>query len=290
MGEIVYAHREEKRDDLPEYGRRPTDIKTTIFAGPNKVAVVTSTLVAGAVRNSTKHYWQWRTTSSYGFFRNRAGNLQPYHATRSWDGKGRDGKTWSHRVPDLAFGQLDRYKETSDEAYEVYRRAVSDNLGIKSIYDLYPMAREYGLIRYNTIPFELRVPMRETTWAGMATAAFGKTRASKRLTDAVANTDPYIVALAHQFRGLVDDERIVKFMEKTHFDEEMEEGFKPHHPRVRRVLKCLKKKDLNAILKNGLDLNDTVRIYHITHCVNHMIDAWSEPGVSYRSWHHIYPR
>lgn len=262
MSEIVFTDTTERRGHIKHMtqGRTPSDEKVTIFQSPNKVAFVTSTLVVGVPRgHSDKRYYHWRSTESFGFRRNRAGNIMSWQCTRPFDAK--TGVEWGHRQPRQAFQMLD---ESDDwEAAAAFKRAVWYTFGIRKAEDIFPMMPEYGLRTYWSVPSSLRSAFRVNDWSEYAARGFGKTRATPRLVAAVKQTDPYIIAYAQQFRGLVDDEKMVKFMEDNHFDDEMEESFVPHSPNIRPGLLVATQELRDGLITSGMDFNDMRRIQNM---------------------------
>lgn len=260
MSEILFTETEEQGRnyiDNMEYGRMPTDIKTTIFQSTHKVAVVGSRLVVGIPRgHQNKRYYHWRTVSSFGFRRNSAGTVIPFDCHRPWDYK--LSTAWMHRQPRSPFQLFLDNTEASD----IFKHACFQNFNFKGPEELYPMMKEYGLLHYWTIPSSLTMGFRQNDWTSFATAAFGKTRVNNRLLAAVQQTDPYLIAYAQQFRGLVPDEAIVSFMENNHFDDEMEEGFQPHSPNLRPALRFTDAVTLGNLINTRLDLSDLNHIHH----------------------------
>lgn len=260
MGELVYTATEQRRDGIVgmDHGRMPTDTKVTVWADPNKVCIAQSTMVVGVPRGEAhkdKRYYKWITTVSSGFRRNRAGRPQPFYAYRSWDAT--RSTPWRHAMADPAFQYLG---DRSTEVGEVFTHEMRRAFGAGSLHEMYPIAGMYDLPSYRHIPFAIRPAMKENDWAGFVTNAFGKTRATPRLIAAVAKAEPYFVAYAHQFRGLVPNPMIESFIETQEFDDEMEEGFRLHNPNVRKLLMTMNEESRKAILSRGVDLSDTYRI------------------------------
>lgn len=284
MSEIVYTETQKYRDfiDTMEGGRRPADRKTTIFASQNKVALVNSALVVGVPRGAdhvNKRYYYWRSTNSVGFYRNRAGQPQPYCARRSWDAK--VAEPWRHGNAAPVFNLLG---DTSTPGGQAFTHAVWEAFGASKMEEVYPIAGRYELPSYTHMPYSLRPAMRHSDWASFAAHAFGKTRATPRLVAAVENTEPYIVSLAQQFRGFVPNELLTKFIEDNHFDDEMEEGFRLHNPNVREIVRNLNEKSASAILSRGLDLGDTARIMQMTGPGGKYYRKHIEKDKDYSSW------
>lgn len=266
MSEIVYTERHEQGRSAVagmEYGRAVLDNKVTIFKSRDKVSLVTSRLIVGVPRgeaHKNKRYYYWRAVESYGFRRNNSGNVIPFQCRRPFDAK--VGVHWQHQLARQPFMMLD---ERDDWAVaNEYRAAVRSTFGVEKASDIYPMMDEYGLQTYWSIPNSLKAGFRQRSVDAMATAVFGKTRVNPRLIAAVQNTEPYIVALAQQFRGLVTDKKIIKFMENNHFDDEMEEGFTPHSPDIRIGLLGASQSLRDGLIQNTLDLSDMKRIQYLT--------------------------
>jgi hypothetical protein len=263
MSEIVYTHTREYRDFINQMdgGRTTADQKVTIFQQPGKVAFARSVLVVGVPRgHKDKRYYYWRTVASTGFRRNSAGTVIPFSCSRPWDAK--VGVQWSHKFPNEPFKLLD-FEAEDDDAAEAYRRAVWYTFGFRNVNELFPMLDEYRLSNYGHIPNTLKYPFRVKDWSEYTARAFGKTRVTPRLVAAVKQTEPYIVAYAQQFRGLVDDDKMVKFIEDNHFDDEMEEGFRPHSPNIRPGLLVAHQGLRDGLIANKMDISDMARVYNM---------------------------
>lgn len=262
MGEIVWAKTREWRDHLEShtYGQVPADSRTTIFASPDKVAMVEGVMMVGANRNSDKKYYFWRSVSSVGFFRNRAGNLQPYRARRPVK-----AKSWTSYYPETSFFYLEEEEIMPVESVREFRKACKEHLGLTSVYDLYPMAEVIGLPeRFSLLPANLRPHMRTTDWNEYLTSAFGKTRVTPEFVKAAKNTEPYVLSLAHEFRGLVPEKTLVKFVQNTHFNDELMEKFIPHTPKIRLVLKGMDERSRVRLIGEPIDVRNTCLIKTIS--------------------------
>lgn len=285
MSEIVFTETYEQRYgvDTMDYGRRPTDKKVTIFKNPSKVAVVQSTLVCGVPRgHKDKRYYYWRSVGSAGFRRNKSGTIVPFSCTRSWDAK--VGVGWRHKLPNEPFNWL-YGTGPGDTAGEAFQRAVWDEFAIRDVQELYPMLDRYGLPSYSTIPNSLKTPFRSDDWEDFTTRVFGKTRLSKRLVAAVQNTEPYFVAYAQQFRGLVPDEAVLGFMERSHFDEEMEEHFQPHSPTIRPFLLAANQVTRDNLIKTDFDRSELMRVGQFVRWGNKHMKAHADHGqTTYKNW------
>lgn len=292
----VYTETSENRvavqTNLP--GFNLLDKKVSIFQHPNKVAVVTSMLLTGTPWDRSdphdwkplagKRYYRWRTMESYGFIRTKAGFPMPYHSSRG----PRADNYWRNRFPQKALADL----EEESEGGEAYRNAMWETFGTRSVQDIYPMMNTYGLINYPSIPINLRRGFRESDAETYAGIIFGKNRNSKRLQDAVLNTDAYVVSLAHQFRGLVSDDSLLSFMENTRFDAEMESTFAVHNPLMRKALKTLSPNSPQEILSRGLDAADLKRIEQLSLYVSHPLKKHQVSGIfknlTFISWSDMY--
>jgi hypothetical protein len=255
MGEIVWAKTHEHRDHLKghTYGEVPADTRITVFADKNKVCMVDSTMIIGANRSSGKYYYRWRSVSSVGFFRNRAGHLQPYRAVRPLK-----QSAWNSYYPETAFYYLEEDDAVAGEPMKAFREACKQYLHLRGAYDLYPMARVMEMPeRFSLLPANLRPYMRVTDWTEFMTGAFGKSRVTSDLIKAAQETEPYIVSIAREFRGLVPDKEIVDFIKRSKFDEEMMNEFNPHTPRLRAVLRLLNDKSRLELIASPLDLEGT---------------------------------
>lgn len=233
MFEIVYKSTTEDRSRISRmrYGMEPADNACTVIKKDDKVSILGSQFVVGVpTPGSAKRYYYWRTISSLGLRKNANGSVVPYHCTREWKGRGNGG--WTFQRPTTVFGALAQ----SGDMGEAFANAVEETFGVTSARDLYPMMERYGFDKYSAVPSSLLPAFRQTDFEGMANMVFGKTRSSSRMIKAMSQTDPFFVAFAQQFRGLVDDESLVKFMEKNHFDENMENVFKPFSPNIRKLL------------------------------------------------------
>lgn len=261
MSEIIFTQTFEKRDHIKDIrSRDATDRKVTIFRSPGKVAIVQSTLVCGVPRgHRDKRYYYWRSIGSYGFRRNRAGTVVPFSCKRPWNAK--SGVGWTHSLPDEPFNWLEYSQNGNDDAGEVFRHAVWAEFGVRKIQDMYPMLDKYRLNSYRTIPNTLKMPFRVDDWSEFTERVFGKTRTTPRLTSAVKKSEPYFVAYAQQFRGLVPDNDIIDFLDRNSFDDEMEEGFTPHSPSVRPFLLKVDDKTRKSLISMTFDLSDMNRVY-----------------------------
>jgi hypothetical protein len=278
--------------DLP--GFNLLDNKVTIFQNDNKVAVATSVLLTGTPWDKTtgdwqripgKRYYRWRTIGSYGFIRTKSGIAMPYHSMRG----PRSNDHWRNRFPYMA---ADALSFNGDQA-DAYRHAMWETFGATKVQHLYPMMDTYQLINYPSIPLNLRRAFRETSTEAYAGMVFGQKRNTERLQAAVVNTDAYVVALAHQFRGLVSDEALLSFIENTHFDKEMEETFEVHNPLVRKIVEFLPREDRESILAKGLDAADLKRIMQLSRYASlsqnkyHMTSRFTNIS-EMKSWSEIY--
>lgn len=268
MGERVFSVTEDRRiliDNLKQehtVSQVPTDIKKTVWVSPNKASIVVSSLVVGRPRgedHKDKRYYKWRTTASLGLYRNRGGNPQPYHATRPWNFN--KGTPWAHRNAHTVFGWM----EEDSDLGRAFKHACWQTFDVTCLNDMYPMAETWGISGYKYIPYALRPAMREYRWFDFTGRVFGKKRNSKRMQEAVSNTDPYIVAYAREFRGLVPDDELTAFVENTHFDDEMMEGFNGEDPRVRFALKAMNEKSRRTLLARGMDLSDITNLERLRH-------------------------
>lgn len=258
MGEIVWAKTIERREGLEHhtYGVVPADTRMTIFASKDKVALVDATMLIGANRNSDKKYYAWQSVSSMGFFRNRAGNLQPYRAIRPLK-----QKVWKSYYPETSFYYLEENDEVAGRPMKEFRDACNEYLRLRSVYDLYPMAEVMDMpARFNLLPANLRPYMRTTDWNQYLVSAFGKNRVTPSFVKAAQKTEPYVLSLAYEFRGLIPDKTLLKFIQNTQFSEELMEGFKPHTPKIRRVLRALDERSRLRLIGEPLTIGNTLRI------------------------------
>lgn len=286
MAEIVYSETQSHRqhlDNLTE-GRTVADTKLSVFSGDGKVALVASHLLVGVNRHSkNKSKWyHWRTVSSMGFYRNSVGNAHPYYASRSLEAT-RPGP-WRHIPAQKVFDMLDGFELGQEAIRDAFVHEVWNRFNITSMYDVYPMAAKYELPSYSLLPYDLRPAMRTDDWSDFTAASFGKQRATPRLIEAVQNTEPYIVAVAQQFRGLVSNQRLTSFIENNHFDDEMMEGFNAHHPYLRPWLKLLSATSRDRLLSRNLDISDLRHIQGIAYGVrSDVARALRHKGLSTKS-------
>lgn len=267
MSEIVYTHVNKRRDHIADMveSRTLADRKVTIFQSHNKVAVVGSSLVVGVPRlkdgsRSDKRYYYWRSTNSFGFRRNRAGNVIPYQCTRPWDAT--VGVHWRHQQARDPFDALVDIPESDwqEEWQHAYRRAVWESFDIKTITDLFPMLDEFGMEKYESIPYTLHAPFRTDDWTEFANRAFGKTRTTPRLIAAVKNTEPYHIAYARNFRGLVDNDLLVEYLERNRsFSDVLEAEFRPYTPDFRAGILAASQETRDSLIKNDPSDEDISR-------------------------------
>lgn len=262
MGEIVWAKTQERRDHIENqvYGQLPADSRMTVFASKDKVCLVDSTMLIGANRNSDKKYYQWRSVSSTGFFRNKAGHLQPYRAIRPLK-----QKVWKSYYPESAFYMLEEADTVAGEPIKAFREACKQYLRVRSVYDVYPMSEVMGMPeRFNLLPANLRPFMRTTDWNEFMVGAFGKTRVTPGMIKSAQETEPFVIALAREFRGMVSDVTLRKFIANTHFDDEMMDDFRPFTPRVRSVLKHLDDRSKRRLIGEPINLKNVEFIRYVS--------------------------
>lgn len=303
MSEIVYTETDKQRAHIASmgHGRTQADKKFTLFQSRDKVALVISSLVVGVPVGHNKdtglkeplrdkRYYYWRSHYSLGFRRNRAGNVVPYQCQRMWDCTYRTN--WAHQQAGLPFELLrENVKQSfSERLTEEFRHAVWGSFNVTRIEDIFPMLPVVGLERYNTIPHNLHSAFRQNTWEEYAAAAFGKTRVTPRLVAAVKNTEPYFVAYARNFRGLVSNEALCVCMERNHFDDEMEENFQPYTPDFRAGILQAEQTTVDGLIGEKLDFNDLVKIRHIVGTGKHRpIYFQRRPGAAPAvNWSQIY--
>lgn len=278
MSEIVYTETDRQRAHIPSmgHGRTQADRKHTLFQSRDKVALVTSSLVVGVPYGrkdgnwykqplDDKRYYYWRSHYSFGFRRNSAGNIVPYQCQRPWDSTYKTN--WKHQQARYPFELLreDAKNGFSESLAHEFRRAVWASFDVTRIEDIFPMLPEVGLQHYYTIPHNLHAAFRQSTWEDYTATAFGKTRVTPRLVAAVKKAEPYHVAYARNFRGLVDNDRVVAYLERNaRFDEETEEGFRPHTPEFRAGILVAPVETRQALIDLDLTLEDMRRIQAVT--------------------------
>lgn len=294
--EIKFTETQERRQDLDarlDYAMRtPADSKITVIQNDGKVCLATSTLVVGkATRDpNANRYYRWITTESMGLRRNAAGNVVGWRCRRSWDH--RKGNQWVHKTVKPAFDLLSE----RSEAGEAFQQACWAEFGHTSLSGFFPIAGEYGFDNYSLIPGNILAPFREKNFGDFTRATFGVKRTNDRLITAVANTEPYVVALAHQFRGLVPDKVLTKYIENTQFDEDLMEHFEPHTPRIRDILLAMKPSQVRHLLRDELDLAATrvvkwlspgkraVPKRSVDHWARSNVQTWAEFGANQYNW------
>jgi hypothetical protein len=165
-----------------------------------------------------------------------------------------------------------------------FRQAMWEIFKITKPADFYPMMDMYGLYKPSLIPVNIRSAFKLDDWESYTAYIFGKTR-TPRLKVPVANTEPYVVALAHEARGLISEDTLVKFVANTHFDDELAEQFKPHTPNIRKMLKSAPVEAREKLFSRGIDFLDTQRIKLITNShgrmyrnypINDKVTSWEE--------------
>jgi len=206
----------------------------------------------------------------------------PFSCTRPWDAK--VGVAWKHKFPNEPFNWLHGTSH-DDTAGEAFQRAVWDEFGIRRVQELYPMLDMYDLPAYTTIPNSLKMPFRTDDWEVFTQKVFGKTRTNKRLVAAVQQTEPYFVAYAQQFRGLVHDSFIEAFLDRNHFDEEMEETFSPHSPTIRPFLLASNQETRNNLISITFDNADLRRVMGFVRFGAKHMKAYADRGeTTYQNW------
>lgn len=226
------------------------DQKFTIWQSKDKVGIAESVLVTGKWRNNGKRWFQWKTNRAWGLRRTSTGHPMPYFSVRPWTST---KPVWTHGKPNVVFDAMETPELVSEAFYEAYMRALEESFKVKTMADVYPMVNEFGIWKYDGIAGNIRVAMREKNIEDMVGVLFGKGRANRNWFDAVRDADPYITAVAHQFRGLTPDKDVLEFVKETDFDAE---GFRPHTPRLRPILYRLDRTSLPVLLKNGLSSGD----------------------------------
>ena len=287
MGEIVWAKTTEHRDHLSNSrGRVPADTRITVFASRDKVCMVDSTMLVGKNKNSNKCYYEWRSVSSVGFFRNKAGNLQPYKAERSLN-----QKAWFYRYPKTAFYYLEEEDALAGEPMKAFRDACSEYLNLRSVYDLYPMAEVMGLPeRFTLLPSNLRPHMRTRDWSEFMSGAVGKSRVTPGMIDSAKNSEPFLISLASEFRGLVDNARLETFLKNSFFDDNMMEKFQPHTPRVRALLRLMDEDSRISLLSENITFSSSQSIkYASVRFADRMRrkQFYQQPLGKVHSWTHL---
>lgn len=259
----IYSETKQYRDSLSNgymQTKAMTDRKSAVWKHNDKVSVVESVMLSGHPNqksfedNPDKRWWRWYTIGSMGFRRNKAGNIVIYNCRRSPDG--RRANNFQHNNMNVPMEFLN---DGEGPLADAFRDAMWETFRITSQEDFYPMMREYNLYTHKLIPTNIRGAFKLDNWESYTSYIFGKTR-QKRLVAAVQNTEPYVVALAHQARGLISDDTLTKFVENTHFDDELCEQFKPHAPLIRRFIKEMPVSTRERIFSRGIDFLDTQRI------------------------------
>lgn len=258
MGNIVYTERANK-PRIPEADIQSPitlDEKFTIFQSADKVSAVRSVLRAGRFHNTKRVWFRWGTVQAFGFRRNKAGYIQPYHAGRSESLRVTD--LWKPRNGAWAFAHLGP-SILSDGFCEAYRRACESSFNIKSMTDVYPLADHYGIYKYSGLPANVRTGLREKNISDMVAKTFGKQRAGIDWYTAAKNTDLFLVSVAHEARGLVEDKTLLTFLNQNKFDEDMEGTFEAHTPVLRPVLRKVEPKSREVIIGKHVDNMDLLR-------------------------------
>lgn len=285
MSDIVYTHTVKERQYVDQLNsidfanRTACDRKVTIFQAKDKVALVHGTLVCGVPRGyPDKRWYKWRSTASYGLRRNSNGTLVPWNCSRPWDFT--KETQWKHHTATAVF---DKMEDTGDEA-DAFRKAIRESFGVTDWTSIYPIVNQYGIYSYKHVPFDLRGAFRAGTMQEFVAKSFGIKRTNATMVEAVSNTDPWIVDLAYQFRGLVPDADLTNFLVNNHFDDEMME-FKPFSPLIRKVAKQLSEPVRRTLLSKTLDYSDMGYIFHVNTYKNTI--GWQNGGDKVTSWERL---
>lgn len=261
------------------------DRKATVWQDERKVGISFSRLRSGSVRGTDKRWYRWGTHLAFGFRYSSRGNVVPYEVTRATSLRATD--LWVNRRPLAAFGALEGTGFT-EGVIEAFQKAVAETFRVRTLHDIYPLARHYDISRYVGIPSNVRPAFRYDDVRDAAVVLFGKQRAlgNKFLPDAMSRTDPYMIAVAEQFRGLTEDKNLVKFMAENDFDDEMEQTFTPHTPRLRPIVRRLSPDSRGMLLSSGIDNMDLKRIHAA--CGEGINLQWSvkrvDEGATVKNW------
>lgn len=198
--------------------------KHSVFATKDKVNFTTS---VRKVNTRGKSVWTtWDTIQSFGFYRNSAGYLQPYHSYRV-----NGSKKWGAEKVDIVWDALDpssvapnalrSYREQlMTGASDAFRHYCKHMLGVSDFTDIYKFAARSGIIKYKYMPKTIRSAYRAEDEHEFAGRIFGKSRLSQAIVLEASNTDPVFLELAHSLRGYVDDSRL-KFILLNRLDDDM---------------------------------------------------------------------
>jgi hypothetical protein len=256
---FVYSETDVRRNHIDNtffQTKLVTDIKRSVWKDDHKVSVVESVLLTGHPnsQNIDKRWYRWYTVASFGFRRNKFDNIIIYNCRRQ--ANGRRGNPYLHNNMNVP---MDFLQDGEGALADEFRDAMWETFRITKQEDFYPIMKEYDLYTHKLIPTNLRTAFKADNFGTYVETAFGKRR-RPMLTIAARQTEPYVVSLAREFRGLVPDAELQAFVESTHFDDELEEQFKPHTPMVRKYIRSLSPAARSKLLASGLDFLDTQRI------------------------------
>lgn len=252
MADLIWGETHERRQHIDNFptalGLFPADTRISIFASKDKVAMVDATLFIRKHKSGKAHY-EWRSCASMGFFRNSAGNLQPYVSRRNITGNKK--QPWTSHYTDSVFQTL---AIDGQEAIQQFQAACKKYLNVSSVEDIYPLAEMMGVEKFSALPSNIRPYMRTRDWNEFVARAFGKTRATHEMVKAVSDSEPIITSIAYEFRGLVEDERLVKFLNDNSLAPDSLDGFTPFTPRIRTIIKALDNEELEGLLSSDINM------------------------------------
>lgn len=249
MFEIVASeeHRRIEEDDLAKTsGPMVVKNKTSVIQSDGKVALVRSELHAYRPYEETDRKWLmgWRSVASFGVRTTSRGTLVPYSCSRNVN-MFKSGP-WSHNAGYLALLPF-KQRLSSDYIDGAYLSALNRVLGIKDVVDVYPGLNLFGMDKPSAIPEGKAMAFRADNYDEFTARVFSKSRAVPALVSSVRNSDIDLISLAGDFRGLVDDSKLINILNIDLGDE-----YEPSRrmPNLRKTLLRTDKNTIDNVVDN----------------------------------------